>query len=116
MELKVETKQDAQVVANDPACTLDGVSVSVTPPIDEDYWLARVLVSDSQAVVCFPKFFTIGIGFQHEEDWDTNLPYTCAPEEIANHIMHNKGDDSIPDQRVIDAVAMLQGWIYEQQG
>src|SRR5258708_977625 len=69
--------------------------VMMTPPIDEDYWAFRVRLSEKQAIVGFPKFFTVGIGFAREEDWNTNLAYTCTADEIYDHIAHNKGDDSI---------------------
>jgi hypothetical protein len=89
----------------------DGVvspNLMITPPIDEDFWLMRVPVSEIQAIVCFPKFMTVGIGFQHEEDWNTNLPYTSLAKEIFRHIRHNKGDKSIADATCIDAIEMLQ--------
>ena len=78
----------------------------VTPNINEDYWLFRVKVSEKQAVVGFPKFSTIGIGFQHEEDWNTNLPYTSDAAEIYNHIKHNKIDAKKAD--CIKAIKMIQ--------
>lgn len=81
--------------------------VMLTPPIDENYWLFRVPVSDKQAIVAFPKFATIGVGFQHEEDWNTNLPCKCEPKEIFKHIAHNKGDDTIPDDVCIKAIEMV---------
>lgn len=68
----------------------------------------RVKVSENQAVVCFPKFNTYGIGFQCEKDWNTNLPYTCDAYEIYDHIAHNKGDDSIPDEQCVLATQALQ--------
>lgn len=82
--------------------------VMFTPPISEDYWAYRVVVGDDQAIVGFPKYTTIGIGFAKEEDWNTNLPYTCGTEEIWHHIDHNKGDDAIPDERCIEAIRMVQ--------
>lgn len=82
--------------------------IAFTPPIDEDYWLFRVPLSDNQAIVGFPKFWTIGIGFQVEEDWNTNLPFSCDAEEIYKHIAHNKGDDSISDDACIDAIKLIQ--------
>lgn len=82
-------------------------AISITPAINEDYWLFRVRLSEKQAVVGFPKFGTIGIGFAQEEDWNTNLPYTCAPEEILAHIEHNKGDESISDSVVLTAIIMI---------
>lgn len=88
--------------------TKSGGLIMVTPPIDEDYWLFRVPVSDKQAVVGFPKFGTIGIGFQKEDDWNTNLPYQCSTDKIFNHIKHNKGDESIPDDSVLAAILEIQ--------
>jgi hypothetical protein len=82
--------------------------VMITPPIDEDYWSYRVKLSESQAIVGFPKFSTIGIGFAQEEDWNTNLPYTCGTEEIYDHIAHNKGDESITREDCITAIRMVQ--------
>lgn len=107
MELKLEAK-----IQPDKTPVLQGTetAILITPAIGEDYWLARVAVSDKQAVVAFPKFFTIGIGFQKEEDWNTNLPYSCDAEKIYGHISHNKGDDSIPDERCIQAIRMLQAY------
>jgi len=88
----------------------DGCSLMVTPPISEEFWLARVRVGkDGQALVCFPKFNTVGIGFAREEDWNTNLPYTCPAEEILAHIEHNKGEE-IPDPECLVAIRQLQGF------
>ena len=73
----------------------------ITPPIDEDFWSYRVRVSDTQAVVGFPKFGVVGVGFAIEnEDWNTNLPSSIAAEEILGHIAVNKGDDAIPASAV----------------
>lgn len=47
-------------------------NVSLAPMVDEDYWIFRVPLSENQAVVGFQKFGTVGIGFQHEIDWNTN--------------------------------------------
>lgn len=79
-----------------------------TPPIDKDYWAYRVKLGEVQAIVGFPKFLTIGIGFAHEEDWNTNLPYTCDAGQIFEHIKHNKGDESIPDEDCLTAIRMIQ--------
>lgn len=103
MELVLETKAQQNETP-----MLAGGGVMMTPPIDEDYWEYRVRLSDKQAIVGFPKFFTIGIGFAVEEDWNTNLPYTCTAEEIFSHIKHNKGDDSITDEDAIRAIQMVQ--------
>ena len=86
----------------------EGAVIMLTPPIDEDYWEYRVRLSETQAVVGFPKFTTIGIGFAVEEDWNTNLPYFCSTEEIFDHIRHNKGDDAISDADVIEAIRLVQ--------
>ena len=90
-----------------------GIGILITPPIDEDFWMMRVPLSEQQSIVCFPKFSTIGIGFQHEEDWNTNLPYTCEAREIFEHIAHNKGDDSIQDEDCLKAIILLQNSIRE---
>lgn len=84
-------------------------SVMMTPPVgDEDYWLFKVMVSDTQSIVGFPKFMQVGIGFQQEEDWNSNLPSTSSAEKIFDHISDNKGDDSIPDERCIRAIEMIK--------
>ncbi len=81
----------------------------ITPPINEDYWAYRVRLSDKQAIVGFPKFGTVGIGFAVEdEDWNANLPYSSDAEEIARHIADNKGDESITDALVIAAIRLVQ--------
>jgi hypothetical protein len=81
----------------------------ITPPIDEDYWEYRVRLTDGQAVVGFPKFFTVGIGFAVEEDWNTNLPYlNCTAEEITNHIWHNRACTGVTRALVIEAVQMIR--------
>jgi hypothetical protein len=93
----------------DETAILGGGAVMMTPPIDEDYWEYRVRVADGQAVVGFPKFGTVGIGFAVEEDWNTNLPYlNCTAEEITNHIWHNRGDEAITRDTVLDAVQMIR--------
>lgn len=79
-----------------------------TPPIEEGYWTYRVRLSERQAIVGFPKFLTIGVGFAVEEDWNTNLPYTCDAEEIYAHIEDNKGDDAITREDCLTAIRMIQ--------
>jgi len=96
------------VVKEDPPI---GGMLLVTPPINEDYWTLRVQVSPKQAVVGFPKFTTIGIGFQHEKDWNTNLPFCCNTMQIYNHISHNRaGADKT---RCIEAIRMIQQAVCE---
>ncbi|HEY9367530.1 hypothetical protein [Streptomyces sp.] len=81
----------------------------ITPSLGEDYWAYRVMLSDKQAIVGFPKFMTIGIGFAVEdEDWNTNLPFTCDAVEIYEHIAENKGDDAISREDCIAAIRMIQ--------
>lgn len=80
----------------------------LTPAIDEDYWMYRVRLTGQQAIVGFPKFGVIGIGFAQEEDWNTNLPYTCDAEEIYEHIEPNRGDDTISREDCIAAIRMIQ--------
>lgn len=82
--------------------------VMITPRLSEDYWLFRVRLSDRQAMLGFPKFTTIGIGFAVETDWNTNLPYDCDLERIFQHIAHNKGDESISDEDCREAIRMIQ--------
>jgi hypothetical protein len=101
-DLKLE-RRDQQ----DKTRPIGGIAM-MTPDIDEDYWAYRVRLSDTQAVVGFPKFMTIGVGFAVEEDWNTNFPYTCGTEEIFQHIKHNKGDDAIADDDVRAAIALIQ--------
>jgi len=85
------------------------IEVFITPPLDEDYWLARVQLG-SNAIVCFPKFTTIGIGFQHEVDWNTNLPYTSDAAVIWRHIKHNKADPTITRADGIAAIKAIQAY------
>lgn len=104
----MQVEVNAEFAAVNPALSFGGRTLLLTPPIDEKYWMMRVKVSDRQAVVAFPKFGTIGIGFQHEEDWNTNLPYTQTAEDLFDHISHNKGDSSISDDECIAAIRLLQ--------
>lgn len=85
------------------------VQALLSPPVDEDYWTYRVRLTDKQAVLGFPKFGTIGIGFAVEDtNSNTNLPYDCTTDEIAAHIMTNKGDESITTEEVLQAVRLIQ--------
>ncbi len=86
----------------------------LTPKLGEAYWSYRVLLSNRQAIVAFPKFTTIGVGFAiEEEDWNTNLPYTCDAVEILEHIKENKGDESIPDEDCVAAIKLIQDAIVQ---
>ncbi len=106
---------NAQALPQQVSFRIGGSHLLITPPLDEDYWLMRIAVSPTQAVVCFPKFGTIGIGFQRADDWNTNLPYREPVEAIFAHIKDNKGDDSIPDARCVAAIRLLQAAIVEMQ-
>lgn len=86
----------------------NGSVAMLTPPIGKDYWLFRVKLAEDQAILGFKKFSTIGIGFALEEDWNTNLPYTVETEKIFQHIAHNKGDEAITDERVVEAIRLVQ--------
>ncbi len=79
-----------------------------TPPLNEDYWLFRVKLFKDQAMLAFPKFGTIGIGFAQEDDWNTNLPYTRNAEVIYDHIKHNKAHDEITDEECLEAIRLIQ--------
>lgn len=105
-ELQLEINQ-AFVQAN-TTFTLGGASLMITPPIDEDYWLFRVKMFEDQAIVGFPKYNTIGVGFAQEEDWNTNFPYTCDAEKIYDHISHNKKYDEITAEDCLEAIKMIQ--------
>lgn len=87
----------------------------MTPAVHPGYWSYRVAVSEKQAIVAFPKFETIGVGFQYEQDWNTNLPWTCDPETILDHIAHNKDDSTIPDALCLEAIKMIQDAITEDK-
>jgi hypothetical protein len=84
------------------------VALMITPPLNEDYWLFRVKLYEDQAILGFPKFGTIGIGFAQEEDWNTNLPYTQDAEQIYDHIKHNKQYDQITDEQCLAAIRLIQ--------
>ena len=91
-----------------PDTTLIHGNVAITPKINKDYWEYRVKLTDTQAIVGFPKFFTIGVGFAGEEDRNTNLPYTCEAEKIYDHIKNNKGDRGISRKDCIAAIRLIQ--------
>ena len=92
-----------------PEIQMGNTVVAITPAFDEDFWLFRVKLNEAgQAIVGFPKFFTIGIGFAQEEDWNTNLPFSCDARKIFAHISHNKGDDAITDEACIEAIEMVR--------
>ena len=82
--------------------------IMITPPIDEDYWTFRIKLYKDQALLAFPKFGTMGIGFAIEKDWNTNLPYCCSAENIYKHIKCNKKYKEITKKTCIEAIEILQ--------
>lgn len=98
---------------NDPTRKLVPAGVLICPPVSESFWLLRVKLSEKQAIVGFPKFGVIGVGFQHENDWNTNLPSGCKAEEIYDHIKHNKGDRKITKTICLEAIRLIQDEVYE---
>lgn len=82
---------------------------TITPMVNSEYFLFRVKLFNDQAILGFPKFSTIGIGFAVEDnDWNTNLPYTCNSEEIFNHIKCNKKYKEITKEDCINAIELIQ--------
>lgn len=87
-----------------------GAGVMMTPPLDAEYFIARVPLHRNQAIVIFPKFGTIGCGFAQEKNWNTNLPISCPAEQIYAHIKHNKKYAAITETQCLEAIRMLQEW------
>ena len=113
-ELRLEVRNQADGTVR--LGTAEGAAMMLTPAIGEDYWTYRVMLGERQAVVGFPKFGTVGVGFAVEDDWNTNFPYTCDTEEIFDHIAHNKGDDSIADDDVREAIRLIQAQATADRG
>lgn len=93
---------------------LDGLKkrgILITPPIDSDYWTVRVNIFEDQYIQAFPKFMTMGIGFSIEDDWNTNLPYTCDSSDIYEHIKHNRRYIAATKKRCIRAIEMIQVYL-----
>lgn len=104
MKLNLEINGDF-IKSNDTIKLSKGMVLLFTPkPGTDNSWLFRVQLSKNQAIVGFPKFMLIGIGFYKEKDYNTNLPYTCSPEKIFNHIKDNKGSKKISDSDCITAI------------
>ena len=90
-------------------------AISITPTIDEDYWAYRVGLTEAQALLGFPKFGTIGIGFAVEDyDWNRNLPSTCETEKIFKHIWPNAGP-GVAEHVVLEAIVLIQQAVEEDQ-
>ena len=86
----------------------NGGLIMFTPDISEDYWLMRVVLYKDQALVAFPKFGLIGVGFALESDWNTNLPYQTSPERLYEHIKVNKKYRAITKETCIEGLKLLQ--------
>ena len=91
-------------------------TLAITPPLHETYWSYRVKLFRDQAILAFPKFFVIGIGFAiEEEDWNTNLPSSCDAEEITDHIWINHKYSEITREQVIEAIKLIQEALAEAE-
>ena len=99
---------ERKVQHDPPPITTGGGIIMITPPLDEDFWSYRVELTETQAILGFPKFGVVGIGFAEEEDWNTNLPSSADTEEILEHIGHNRGDDTITDKEILEAIELIQ--------
>ena len=90
-----------------PAGTIAS-NIIATPDLNPDFWQYRVKFENGQAILGFPKFHTIGIGFALErKEWNVNLPYDCSAKEIFAHIKENAGD-GVSDKDVMTAIRMVK--------
>lgn len=113
MNLRIEHNAKALV---DPTPAISAkFGIRIPPPISKDFWLMRVPVSEKQAIVVFPKFGMYGVAFQNEITWNVNCPTLAPAATILAHIARNKGDDSIPDERCLLAIYMLQEAVRDLQ-
>lgn len=115
MNLTLERKSQ---VDESPIATVDGrVIASITPRVgDDDYWAYRVGLTEAQALLGFPKFGVVGIGFAVEdEDWNTNLPSTTDAERILEHIWKNAGPTVTDKAVVLEAIKMIQRAVEEDR-
>jgi hypothetical protein len=111
MELEIKEQDNKTTVIRGGTA-----SIMMAPIVDDSYWKYRVKLYKDQAVIGFPKFCTIGVGFAKEEDWNTNLPYTCSAEEICKHIWHNKKYSNITKEQVIEAITLIQMQAQKDEG
>ena len=78
-------------------------------PASMDGALFRIKLYEDQALIAFPKFTTLGISFQKEEnDWNCNLPYVCDENKIYEHIKCNKYYKEIKKKDCIEAIKILK--------
>ena len=83
--------------------------IMFTPAINKEYYIMRVVLYKDQALVAFPKFGLIGVGFAIEEgSWNTNLPYQVEAERLYRHIRINKKYRAITKQTCLEGLKMLQ--------
>lgn len=114
MELELERRDQANKTG--VVGISETASAMISPMVDEDYWEYRVRVSDEQAVVGFPKYTTIGVGFAVEDgSWNTNLPYTLDAEYIANHIDVNR-PKGLRRATVVEAIKLIQAAAHADRG
>jgi hypothetical protein len=90
-----------------------GDIVEFTPRITPKYWRYRVRLSEKQAILGFDKMSTIGIGFEHEIDWNINLPFDCNVDKIFNYVNRNNGDKSISNKDCKEAIKLIQDAVFE---
>ena len=106
-KLVVEYKEGFQP-SNDTIKTNGGI-IMFTPSINSEYYIMRVVLYKDQALVAFPKFGLIGVGFAIEEgSWNTNLPYQVEAERLYRHIRCNKKYRAITKQMCLEGLKLLQ--------
>jgi hypothetical protein len=106
-KLVVEYKEGFQP-SNDTIKTNGGI-IMFTPSINSEYYIMRVVLYKDQALVAFPKFGLIGVGFAIEEgSWNTNLPYEVPAERLYKHIRCNKKYRAITKQTCLEGLKLLQ--------
>lgn len=80
-------------------------------------WLFRVDVGGGQAVIGFPKYTTIGVGFEQEpESGNTNLPYTTPAKALLNHSWCNRGGMTATPEEALRAFELVQEAAQEALG
>ncbi len=113
MKLKLEM---SELYYQPDKSTVGNTNIMITPPLGDDNWVYRVMVSEKQAIVGFKKFMTMGIGFMIESyDWNRNLPWSHDTMDLWEHIKENKGDDSISDTECVKAIEMIQDVVKENK-
>jgi hypothetical protein len=101
MELKLERKTQRDD-------TLQAGGLALSPRLGENYWVYRVRVGGGQAILGFPKFRTIAVGFAIEDyDHNTNLPFRCSTAVIWEHIRHNRGPATATVEEMKAAIELI---------